>query len=255
MKLSPLQHDGYVYPKIIIYQPLSRLQPRIAFALTPRSPITTKQHRIKSRSNHLPPVPPLPRKTHVQLHNQAFRGVPGDSPQHTNPNAISILPPNPHPVKRRKTHQQLWQEAFPNGPEPDVPPALASPVSELPTFNQASRLGRSRSASIVRSQPAIGVSRIPSLRSLQPSPATPAPGTPLPGRMRAMSRATVRPIVDTELPTRRQQVPHSFLPRSLEETLSDKENSPGSVTPSQVHRRSGSIVQRAAHMLTHPEGK
>ena len=262
MKVSPLQHDGDVYPKIIIYQPPGRLQPRFAFALTPRSPITTKQHRMRSSSNHLPPVLPLPRKTHAQLYNEAFRGVPGDTPQHTNPNSISILPPNLHAVKRRRTHQQLWQEVFPNGPRPEVPPALASPVSELPIFNQAPRLGRSRSASIVRSQPVIGISRTPSLRSLQPSPLTPAPAAPLPGRMRAMSRATVRPTVNAEPSTRIRELALSSLSRSVEEHPSDKENSPPSVPPSQVRHvfepvraRSGSVVQRAAHMLTHPDGK
>jgi len=252
MKLSPLQHDGYVYPEIIIYQPLRRLQPRFAFALTPRSPITTKQHRIRSSSNRSPPDPPFPRKTLAQLHNEAFRSA--------NSNSILILSPASHPVKRRKTHQQLWQEVFPNGSKPDVPPALASPVSKLPTFNQASRLGRSRSASIVRSQPAIGISRTASLRSIQPSPPTPAPAAPRPGRMRAMSRATVRPTVVAEPSTRTQEISLSFLPPSIEENQADKENSPPSVPPSQVRRlsvrpRSGSIVQRTAHMLTHPDEK
>ena len=249
MKLSPLQHDGYVYPEIIIYQPLSRLQPRFAFALTPRSPITTKQHRIGSSSNRLPP---LPRKTHAQLHNEAFRSA--------NTNSISILSSTSRPVKRRKTHRQLWQEVFPNGFKPDVPPPLASPVSELPTFNQASRLGRSRSASIVRSQPAIGISRTPSLRSIQPSPPTPALAAPPSGRMRAMSRATVRPTVDAEPSTRTQEISLSFLSTSIEENTADKENSPPSVPPSQVRRlsvrpRAGSIVQRTAHMLAHADGK
>jgi len=203
-----------------------------------------------------------PRKAHVRLYNEVFRSVWGDNPQRASLNAIPILTPNQHRVEQRKTHQELWQEVFPNGPEPDVPPALASPVSELPTFNQASRLGRSRSASIVRTQPAIGISRTSSLRSSQPSPPTPTPVAPLPGRMRAMSRATVRPTTDAEPSTRTQQTSLSFLSRSVEKSPSDEEDLSVSMPPSQirrlfepVHSRSGSIVQRTAHMLTHPDGE
>jgi len=203
------------------------------------------------------------RKTHVQLYNEVFRNVVGYNSPHVDPNVISILSHNLHRVKQRKTHQELWREACPNGPKPDVPSALASPVSELPTFNQAPRLGRSRSASIARTQPSIGISRIPSLRSSQPLPTNPAPPAALPGRMRAMSRATVRPTVDAEPSTRTNQISLSLLSRSAEDHASDKENPFVSTRPSQVrrqfephHPRSGSIVQRTAHMFeTHPGGE
>src|SRR5882757_11587081 len=75
-----------------------------------------------------------PRKTHVQLYNEVFQSVTGYNPQQVDPNVVSTLSHNPQRVKQRKTHQELWQEVCPNGPEPDVPPALASPVTELPTF-------------------------------------------------------------------------------------------------------------------------
>jgi len=166
---------------------------------------------------------------------------------------------DPYRIKQRKTHQELWQEVFPNGPEPHVPPALASPVPELPTFSrsQTSRLGRSRSATVVRTQPAIGISRTPSLRSSQPSPLTQAPATHLPGRMRAMSRATVRRTGEAEPSISAKPISSSFLSRSAEGNPSDKENSMAS---SQVRgelalQRSGSVVHRTAHMLTHPDEK
>lgn len=202
-----------------------------------------------------------PRKTHVQLYNEVFQSATGYNPQQVDPNIISVLSHNPQRVKQRKTHQELWQEVCPNGPEPDVPLELASPVMELPTFYQAPRLGRSRSASIARTQPTTGILRTPSLRSSQPSPPNPAPPASLPGRMRAMSRATVRPTLDAEPSTRTTQVSLSFLSRSVEDDPSDQENSYVSMRPSQVrrqfeptHPRSGSIVQRTAHMLTHPDG-
>ena len=236
-KLSPLQHDGFVYPKIIIYQMLA-----------------VKGQGVSVKK---------PRKTHVQLSDEVFRSVAGYNPQQVDPDFISILSHRPQRARRRKTHQELWQEVYPNGPEPDVPLEEASLVSELPTFNQAPRLGRSRSASIVRTQPATGILRTPSLRSSQPIPPTnPAPPASLPGRMRAMSRATVRPTVDLEPSTRTNQVSLSFLSRSVEDHAPDKENSSVSMRPSQVrrqfepvHPRSGSIVQRTAHMLTHPDGE
>lgn len=201
-----------------------------------------------------------PRKTHVQLYNEVSGGIAGYKPQQVDSSIISILSHNLHRVKQRKTHRELWLEVHPKGAEPD---ALASPVSELPTFNQAPRLGRSRSASIARTQPATGISRTPSLRSSQPLSPSPAPPASLPGRMRAMSRATVRPTVDAEPSTSRtRQVSLSFLSRSAEEHPSDKENSSVSMRPSQIrrqfeptHPRSGSIVQRTAHMLTHPDGE
>jgi hypothetical protein len=203
-----------------------------------------------------------PRKTHFQLYNEVFRSATGYNSQQVDPSIISILSHNAHRVKQRKTHQELWREVCPNGPEPDVPPALASPVSELPTFSQAPRLGRSRSGSITRIQPATGIPRTPSLRSSRPLPPTPAPPASLPGRMRAMSRATVRPTVHAEPSTGTKQVSLSFLSRSAEDHPSDKENSSTSRQPSQVrrqfepaHLRSGSIVQRTAHMLTHPDGE
>jgi len=195
-----------------------------------------------------------PRKFHVQLHNEVFRKVGSGSPQQADPKVTSMLPPNPHRIKRRKTHQELWQEACPNVPKSDVSSALVSPVSELPTFNQTPRLGRSRSGSIARTQPAIGVSRTPSQRSPQPSPPNLAPPASLPGRMRAMSRATARPAIGAEPSTRTERVSLSFLSRSVEENPSDKENSSVSMQPTHT-RRSGSIVQRAAHMLTHPDGE
>lgn len=312
MKLLPLRHDGYAYPKIVIYQPLDRLQPRLAFAedsLVPQPPSVMRQHRTSSRSWDNPPrAPPAnalgwshgdsvnaliwpyftvcsmtesrkviellpervqpqgqsdpvkrPRKTHVQLYNEVFRSVLRDDPQQANLNAVLVLPPNPHSVKRKKTHQALWREVFPNGPERDVPPALASPVPELPTINQTPRLGRSRSATITRTQPAIGVSRIPSLRLSQPPPPIPAPPASLPGRMRAMSRATVRPTVDAEPSTRTRQISLSFLSRSTEENPLGKENSSVSTPPSQARRLvrppSESIVQRTAHILTQLDGE
>ncbi len=206
-----------------------------------------------------------PRKAHVQLFNEVFQSVAGYNPQQADPNIMSILSHTPLRVKQRKTHQEPWQEACPNGPEPDVALALASPLAELPTFYQAPRLGRSRSASIARTQPTTGILRTPSLRSSQPLPPNPAPPAPpasLPGRMRAMSRATVRPTIDAEPSTRTKQVSLSFLSRSVEDDPSDKENSSVSMRPSQVrrqfeptHPRSGSIVQRTAHMLTHPDGE
>ena len=184
------------------------------------------------------------------------------NPQQVVPDVMSILSHKPRRAMRRKTHQGLWQEVYPNGPEPDVPLELASPVSELPTFSQAPRLGRSRSASIVRTQPATGILRTPSLRSSQPIPPNPAPPASLPGRMRAMSRATVRPTIDLEPSTRTNQVSLSFLSRSVEDNSPDKENSSVTMRPSQVrrqfepiHPRSGGIVQRTAHMLTHPDGE
>lgn len=215
-------------------------EPRKAIEL-PSEGVLSERQGVSVKKSH---------KTHVQLYNEVFRSVAGYNPH---------LSHKPQHAKRRKTHQELWQEVYPSGPEPDVPLALASPVSELPIFNQAPRLGRSRSASIVRTQPATGILRTPSLRSSQPIPPNPAPPASLPGRMRAMSRATVRPTVELEPSTRTNQVSLSFLSRSVEDHPSDKENSSISMRPSQVrqpvHPRSGSIVQRTAHMLTHPDGE
>jgi hypothetical protein len=198
------------------------------------------------------------RKTHAQLQNEFFRNVQCGSPQHANSVATSILSPNPQRIRRRKTHQELWQEVFPNGPEPDITVALASPVQELPIFTQTSSLVRSRSATVVRTQPTVGISRTPSLR---PSPLTPAPPMPQPRRMRAMSRATVRPTAEAEPSTRTKQIVNSFLSHPAEENPSDKENFPISMPRSQVRLfeldrpYSGSTVQRTAHVLTHSDGE
>jgi hypothetical protein len=252
MKVSPLQHDGFVYPKIIVYQLLT-VNP-----LEPCKVISPLTEGVLSQGVSVKKV----RKTHVALFNEVFRSVGWDGPQQADPNVTSTHPPKPRRVQRRKTHQELWQEVCPNGPEPDAPPALASPVSELPTFNQASRLGRSRSASIAQTQPGIGISQTPSLRSSQPPSLIPTPLASLPGRMRAMSRATVRPTVDAGPSTKTKQVSLSFLSRSVEENTSDKENSSVSMGPSQVRRplepvgpRSGGIVQRTAHMFAHADEK